>query len=265
MFLDNRTRFSLNRRMRTYVVSGAASGIGAATAAHLTVEGHRVIGVDLRDAEVIADLGSPAGRDAAVAAVLERCGGALDGYAGFAGVPATVDPPAQLVHVSYFGSVAMLEGLRGALVRDGGSSAVAVSSAAATVAPVEDALVAACLSGDEDHAASLPVPGGVTYASVKLALATWVRHQAPAWAADGIRLNALAPGNTHTPLTEVTLADPEIGPLMEAVPVPVGRWAEPDEIAAAAEWMLGADSSFLVGSVLFVDGGTDALVRPDTF
>src|SRR5881392_1449541 len=42
---------------------------------------------------------------------------------------------------------------------------------------------------------------------------------------------ALAPGNTHTPLTAVTLADPEIGPLMEAVPVPAGRWAEPDEIA----------------------------------
>ena len=79
------------------------------------------------------------------------------------------------------------------------------------------------------------------------------------------RLNALAPGNTHTPLTVATLADPEIGPLMEAVPVPIGRWAEPDEIAAAATWMLGGDSSFLLGAVLFVDGGTDALVRPDTF
>ncbi len=66
-------------------------------------------------------------------------------------------------------------------------------------------------------------------------------------------------------LTVTTLADPEIGPLMEAVPVPIGRWAEPDEIAAAATWMLGGDSSFLVGAVLFVDGGTDALVRPDTF
>ena len=50
--------------------------------------------------------------------------------------------------------------------------------------------------------------------------------------------------------------DPEIGPLMEAVPVPIGRWAEPDEIAAAATWMLGGDSSFLLGAVLFVDGGT---------
>jgi len=251
--------------MAGIALTGSASGIGAATRRRLERAGHDVIGVDLRDAEVVADLGTPAGRDAAIAAVLERSGGALDGYAGFAGVPATVQPPSQLVHVSYFGSVAMLEGLRGALVHERGSSALAVSSAAATVAPVDDALVAACLAGDEAHAASLPVPGGVAYASVKLALARWVRRQAPAWAAEGVRLNALAPGNTHTPLTDVTLADPEIGPLMEAVPVPAGRWADPDEIAAAAQWMLSRDSSFLIGSVLFVDGGTDATVRPDTF
>ncbi len=105
----------------------------------------------------------------------------------------------------------------------------------------------------------------MAYASVKLALARWVRRNAPAWAADGVRLNALAPGNTITPLTETTLADPEIGPLMRAIPMPVGRWAQPEEIAGAAHWMLSEDSSFMVGSVLFVDGGTDALVRPDTF
>jgi NAD(P)-dependent dehydrogenase (short-subunit alcohol dehydrogenase family) len=140
-----------------------------------------------------------------------------------------------------------------------------VSSCAATVAPVDDALVAACLEGDEARAAAQVGAGGVAYASVKLALARWVRRTAPAWAADGVRLNALAPGNTLTPLTETTLADPEIGPLMRAIPMPVGRWAQPEEIAAAAHWMLSEHSSFMVGSVLFVDGGTDALVRPDTF
>jgi NAD(P)-dependent dehydrogenase (short-subunit alcohol dehydrogenase family) len=96
-------------------------------------------------------------------------------------------------------------------------------------------------------------------------LARWVRRQAPAWAADGIRLNALAPGNTVTPLTDAALADPEIGPLMRQIPMPVGHWAEPREIAAAARWLLGPEASFVVGSVVFVDGGTDALVRPDSF
>ncbi|MDQ1429581.1 MAG: hypothetical protein QOF40_183 [Actinomycetota bacterium] len=251
--------------MAGIAVTGSASGIGAATRALLEADGQRVIGVDLRDAEVEADLGTAPGRAEAVAAVLAACDGTLDGYAGFAGVPATVEPPSLLVNVSYFGSTAMLDGLRPALARGGSTSAVAVSSCAATVAPVDDALVDACLAGDESAAAALEVRGGVAYASVKLALGRWVRRNAPAWAADGVRLNALAPGNTRTPLTKVTLDDPELGPLMREVPVPVGHWAEPNEIAAAARWMLSEGSSFMVGSVLFVDGGTDALVRPDKF
>jgi NAD(P)-dependent dehydrogenase (short-subunit alcohol dehydrogenase family) len=251
--------------MAGIAVTGSASGIGAATRELLEADGHRVIGVDLRDAEVTADLGTAHGREAAIAGVLDACDGVLDGYAGFAGVPAVVEPPGLLVTVSYFGSVAMLEGLRAALTRGGATSAVAVSSCAATVAPVDEALVEACLSGDEPGAVALGVPGGVAYASVKLALARWVRRNSVSWAADGVRLNALAPGNTDTPLTKVTLDDPEIGPLMREIPMPIGRWAEPSEIADAARWMLGPGSSFMVGSVLFVDGGTDALVRPDTF
>src|SRR5204863_9654500 len=130
------------------------------------------------------------------------------------GVPAVVEPPGLLVPLGYFGSVAMLEGRRAALIRGGATSAVAVSSCAATVAPVDAALVEACLAGDEPGAVALGVPGGVAYASVKLALARWVRRNSVSWAADGVRLNALAPGNTDTPLTKVTLDDPEIGPLM---------------------------------------------------
>ena len=167
--------------------------------------------------------------------------------------------------VSYFGAVAMLDGLRAALTLGGATAAIAVSSCAATVAPVDGTLVEACLAGDERGAVALGVPGGVASASVKLAIARWVRRNSGSWAADGVRLNALAPGNTDTPLTKVTLDDPEIGPLMREIPMPIGRWAEPSEIASAARWMLSPGSSFMVGSVLFVDGGTDALVRPDTF
>jgi NAD(P)-dependent dehydrogenase (short-subunit alcohol dehydrogenase family) len=250
--------------MRTIALTGSASGIGAATRAALEADGDRVIGVDLRDAEVVADLGTADGRAAAVAGVLEACGGTLDGYAGFAGVPATVDPP-LLTKVSYFGSTAVLEGLRSALTKGTAPSAVAVSSCAATVAPVDDALVDALLAGDEDKAVALSTHGGETYASVKLALARWARRQAAEWAAEGVRLNVLAPGNTETPLTQVTLDDPEYGPLMREIPVPVGQWAKPPEIAAAARFLLHPTASFVVGSVIFVDGGTDALVRPDTF
>ena len=251
--------------MATIALTGTASGIGKATREALDAEGHKVIGVDQRDADVVADLGTPDGRAAAVAGVLEACGGVLDGFAGFAGAAATAVPPSLLVTVSYFGSVAMLEGLREALSRGESPSAVAISSCAATIAPSDEAITETCLAGDEAAAIDLVTDGGVAYSSVKLALARWVRRQAPAWAADGIRLNALAPGNTHTPLTQAALDDPTIGPLMREVPMPIGRWAQPPEIAAAAQWLLSPAASFAVGSVIFVDGGTDALVRPDTF
>ena len=65
--------------MRTIAVTGAAGGIGAATRARLEAEGATVIGVDVRDAEVIADLGTAEGRAAMVGGVTEACGGALDG------------------------------------------------------------------------------------------------------------------------------------------------------------------------------------------
>jgi len=52
---------------------------------------------------------------------------------------------------------------------------------------------------------------------------------------------------------------------MKAIPVPPGRWAEPDEIAEAACWLLTGSARYLVGSVLVVDGGIDCLVRPDAF
>ena len=250
--------------MRTIALTGSASGIGAATRAALEAAGHRVVGVDLHDAEVTADLGTIDGRAEAIAGVLDACDGTLDGYAGFAGVPATVDPP-LLTKVSYFGSVALLDGLRDALTNGRDASAVAVSSCAATVAPVDDALVDTLLDGDEEKAIALSTLGGMTYASVKLALARWARRQAADWAAAGVRLNVLAPGMTETPLTQATLDDPDLGPLTREVPVPIGAWAKPPQIAAAAQWLLDPASSFVVGSVIFVDGGTDALVRPDTF
>jgi NAD(P)-dependent dehydrogenase (short-subunit alcohol dehydrogenase family) len=66
-------------RQRTVVVTGSASGMGAATRGRLEADDQRVIGVDVRDADVIADLGSLEGRQAAIDAVTAQCGGTLDG------------------------------------------------------------------------------------------------------------------------------------------------------------------------------------------
>ena len=91
-----------------------------------------------------------------------------------------------------------------------------------------------------------------------MAVARAARRRSVEWIKDGIRLNVLAPGNSLTPLTQAALDDPEIGPLMRGLPVPFGRWAENEEIADVALWLLGHGSRYLVGSWIAVDGGTDA-------
>ncbi len=253
---------------RTIALSGAASGIGQALRARLERAGARVIGVDVRDAEVVADLSSPGGRAAAVAGVQRAAGGALDGLVACAGLGPQHDDAAAIVSVNYFGAVALLDGLRPALAAGSEPAAVAVSSNSATVSPdVDGPLAAACLAGDEAEARRLAatVGGTMAYAGSKLALARWVRRAAigTGWAGTGVRLNAVAPGATLTPLLQDGLDHPILGAAIRGFPIPLGGFGQPDQVAAAIAFLLSADASFCCGSVLFVDGGSDALLRPD--
>src|SRR5512134_2335965 len=93
---------------RTYAVTGSASGIGAATTAHLRARGARVITCDLRDADVRGDLATQSGRAALVDGVARVCGGRLDGIVANAGG----GPPETMLSLNFFGAVATAEGLR---------------------------------------------------------------------------------------------------------------------------------------------------------
>src|SRR4051794_14603177 len=137
--------------MGTFVVTGSASGMGRATAAQLQALGHDVIGVDLRGADVIADLATTSGRQAAIDDVRRRTS-SLEGIATFAGVGGGTGRPASLlVSLNYFGSVELLDALRPLLAAAGSSSALAISSNSTTCQPGWDpALVEACLAGDEE-------------------------------------------------------------------------------------------------------------------
>ena len=253
--------------MGTFVVTGSASGMGLATATQLKEQGHEVIGVDLHDADVIADLATAAGRQSAMDDVRRRTS-ALEGVATFAGVGgATGRPGSLLVSLNYFGTIELLEACRPLLAAAGSSSALAISSNSTTCQPAwEPELVDACLAGDEGHARGVGDRGEsfAAYPATKTAVARWVRRHAPApdWAGAGIRLNALAPGLVETPFVEETRADPVLGELISQFPLPLGRGASADEVAELAVFVL-TRSGFLCGSVLLCDGGTEALLRPD--
>ena len=255
--------------MRTIAVTGVASGIGAATAARLAAAGDRVIGVDRHNADITCDLATPEGRRVAIDGVAERSGGALDGLVTCAGLGgATGRPGSLLVSVNYFGTVDLLEGLQPALARGAEPAAVAISSNSTTVQPGwSPALVEACLAGDEGGARSLAdeADSMMAYPATKVAVARWVRRHAPtaAWASADIRLNAIAPGLTETPLVHETRNDPVLGALIEQFPIPIGRAGQPGEIAALIVFLLGPDARFFCGSVVWVDGGSDALFRAD--
>lgn len=255
--------------MRTIAITGSGSGMGAALAARLTAAGDRVIGIDVRNAEVDADLGTAEGRAAAIERIGELSGGTLDGLVTCAGLNGLPDRPASLlIAVNYFGTVEMLAGLRPLLAAGSEPAAVAISSNSTTCAPgISESLIAACLAGDEEVAKAQAGDGESvsTYPVTKTALAWWVRRHAvtPEWAGAGITLNAVAPGAVHTPLLQEGLDDPTIGPLIAAFQAPIGRNGRPEEIAALLEYLLGPDARFFCGSILFCDGGMDAQLRAD--
>ena len=170
--------------------------------------------------------------------------------------------------INYFGSIALLSGLRPLLAAGERPAAVAISSNSTTCQPgVPMDVVDLCLADDETAAGAAADAAGAlaTYPATKTAIARWARRHATTadWAGAGITLNVVAPGAVETPLLHTTRADPTIGKFVDLFPVPAGRTTQADEIAALVEFVLGPNARFMCGSVLFVDGGTDALLRAD--
>ena len=256
---------------RVNVVTGAASGIGLATRRLLESRGETVIGIDIRDADVLVDLTSPLDRERMVAEVRLQSGGSIDTIIAVAGLAAPVPATAA---VNYFGMVSTLMGLRPLLANSDSPRAVGVSSFA-SITSGDQALMAAFQAEDEhaaiaratELAADPTTAGMLIYPSSKAAFARWVRRASitDEWAGTGIPLNAIAPGVVSTPMMSGALSSQEgRNAIAASVPMPLNGFADAQVPASLLAWLASAENSHLCGQVIFVDGGSEASVRGDS-
>jgi NAD(P)-dependent dehydrogenase (short-subunit alcohol dehydrogenase family) len=254
------------RMPRQVVITGSASGIGKAAAEMLSAAGDRVVSVDRRDADVVADLATRRGRTDAVAEVLDRTDGVVDVVLACAGTSSLTPMD---VRVNFFGVVEVLDGLRPALAASA-APRVAVTSSISATQPHDPEVLAACLDLDEDRAVELAEKvhadgrGALLYATSKTAVTRWLRRTAPTddWAGAGIAMNAVAPGVVVTPMTE-ELRSSAVGVEMmtRAVPSRLGGWMAPEVVADALVWLVRPANAHITAQVLFIDGGAEAVVR----
>lgn len=254
--------------MGIYAITGGATGIGAAVKEQLRANGHQVIVADIKDADIIADLSTEDGRKAAVQGITAAAPDGLDGFVACAGLGPDVRPRSLITKVNYFGVVATVEGLKDLVAKKKGAIVV-ISSNSAPMPPVDEKYVGLMLAGDEAGACEHidPLDGHTAYASSKNAITRWTRRNSTAYAGDGVRMNAVAPGITKTPLSDRVFDDPDLGQAMKdfSNSVPLGTVGKPEQIANAVCFLLSPQADFICGSMVFVDGGHDAMLRPDEF
>ncbi|WP_300578207.1 SDR family oxidoreductase [uncultured Nocardioides sp.] len=184
-----------------------------------------------------------------------------------AGVGPHVSDKTLIAKLNYFGATEMTGALRDLLGKRKGNICL-ISSVSAAMTE-QTPLVEAMLSGDEAKAVDLceAQDAQTIYASTKRAITVWMRRSVTDLAKQGIRINAVAPGIVQTPLSEKVLADAELGQAMRDFgdSVPLGCIGQPKQIADVVSFLLGPGADYMTGAIIFVDGGHDAMLRPDGF
>jgi NAD(P)-dependent dehydrogenase (short-subunit alcohol dehydrogenase family) len=253
---------------RTYVITGSASGIGKATAEKLKSLGQKVIGVDIHNADVVADLSTPQGRIEAAKKTIELSKNSIDAVIACAGL---AHPTAATVKVNYFGVTEYLNELLPTLTQSK-TPRVVITSSVASIMPNSSELVDAMLANDEAKAVEVAqalvdaAAGGeqLIYASTKRAISRWIRQQClkPQWAAAGIPINAVGPAIVKTPMVDQLIKTPEEREgLSKLVPMPLNGFMEPETVASLLIWLTGIQNTHVTGQTIYIDGGFERIVR----
>lgn len=260
--------------MGVYAITGGSSGIGAKTVELLKERGHEVINIDLRKCDIEADLSSPEGRQKAVDELRQRHPEGLDGLICSVGVSGACGNLKLIVSLNFFGTVAMVKGVYDLLKKKGGTCVVTSSNTISQGAARMD--IADLLNNNnEDEQKILNVVskldqtnlsvGNSIYVATKYAVARWMRRHSATYAANGVRINAVAPGNVNTAMTATMSSNAKMA--LNALPIPTKYGTEtlmdPIEIASVIVFLASDEAKGVNGNVMFVDGGTDALLNTE--
>jgi 3-oxoacyl-[acyl-carrier protein] reductase len=240
------------------LVTGAGSGIGRASARLFAAEGAQVVVVDVKGAaETVAAIEADGGEGLALAtdvadesavaamatAALERFG-RVDVLMNNAGILDEFEPAAEtstetwnrVLGVNLYGQFFTSRALIPQMVERGDGAIINVASTAG-------------LNGGN---------GGAAYTTSKHAVIGFTRQLCFDYARQGLRCNAICPGAVESGMTKEIFASPDAA-VMEAVEsAPIGRWAQPAELATAALFLASDEASFVNGAVFVVDGGFDS-------
>ena len=259
--------------MGVYAITGGSSGIGAKTVELLKKEGHEVINIDLKDGDICVNLASPEGRQQAIDALHEMHPEGLDGMICNAGVSGACGNLKLIISLNYFGTVALARGVYDLLEKKHGNCVVTSSNTISQGAGRMDVADLLNNIGDEQRILNLVDSwdgsnlsiGNSIYVATKYALARWVRRHSASVAANGVRINAVAPGNVNTAMTATMSTNAKMA--LNALPIPTKYGQEtlmdPEEIASVIVFLASPASCGVNGNIMFVDGGTDALLNTE--
>lgn len=215
----------------------------------------------------VVDVSSKDSVDALAAAA--AAAGSVVQLAHTAGLSPTQAPAQAILHVDLLGVALVLDAFA-AVMAPGGSGVVIASMAGSfTVGKFPAEMESALALTPTEQLLSLPfwadpsfADAGAAYSVAKRGNQLRVQAASLAWGAQGARINSISPGVISTPMGQQEL-DGESGKNMRAMVAAsgTGRYGTAEDIAKAAAFLLGPDSTFITGTDLLVDGGTVAAVR----